>query len=495
MLTIAFMRARALAVVLGLVAAPALARGSDGAADVPVLSLDDFLRRALDDNPAVDIARAELARYRALFFRAYYAWTPRLKVQSLLAPLPERRLLRECVVGTWRGDGHDLPLVGPCPGQDILREDRITADTEIGILTRTTAELTLPIYTFGKIDSAQRAARAGVDVGRAALDEARADIAVEIKRAYYGAQLAESVLAILRDGRKRLDDAKDRIEEELEKESGRFTSNDLRKLLVREAELESGLLETEALAEVAWEGLRIAGRFRPGERFTLDSFDLRPVHVEPRTVEAYVELASVSRPDLRMAAAGVRAHEAQVEMAVADFYPDIALVGAFGYARGTTAEDSPDPFASDPYNFRRWGVVLGAEWKLDIAQRIGKLREARAEASKMRAKLEGLKVKVRLEVVQRVAEMERYRRALRVRRLARKAAKGWLVSNTLNFGLGLVSTEDLLDALVAYSQARLEYFRTIYEYNVAVARLSRTVGVQLAVPPPEPVGPEDDDAE
>jgi len=74
-----------------------------------------------------------------------------------------------------------------------------------------------------------------------------------------------------------------------------------------------------------------------------------------------------------------------------------------------------------------------------------------------------------------------------------KAGKGWLVSNTLNFGLGLATTDDLLDSLIAYSTARLKHFRTIYEYNLAVAKLSQTVGLELAVPadapPPVPEDP------
>ena len=92
--------------------------------------------------------------------------------------------------------------------------------------------------------------------------------------------------------------------------------------------------------------------------------------------------------------------------------------------------------------------------------------------------------RIRLDITEHHGAMVRYRRTLDVRRVARKAAKALLVSHSLNFGLGLARTEDLLSSLVSYSKARLKYFQTIYEYNLAVGRLSRAVGVELSVPAP-----------
>ncbi|MEZ4470964.1 MAG: TolC family protein [bacterium] len=453
------------------------------AEDVVRVKLDDLLDRVRTENPAVDIARAELHKYQALFDRAYYAWAPRLKVDSVLVPLPERRLLRECVDPT-----SPIGEIIPCPGQDVQTDERITAETEIGILVRVNAKLTFPLYTFGKVESAQRAARAGMEVGEAAVDLARAKLDFLVKKAWYGAQLAGSALDILQDGRKKMREAKATIEAELAKETGRFTSNDLRKLIVEQAELEAGFLETEALSELAWESLRVAGGFAEGQKFELDSRDLEPVHVEARTPDAVLELASLTRPDLRMAEAAVRARAAQVDMARADYYPNVALVGIFGYAKGTTADDSPDPFANDNYNYLSWGAVLGAELSLDYFANRSAVDQAGAALLKSQAELATLRQKLRLEVVEEVGQLNRRFREVEVRELAMKAGKAWLVSNSLNFGLGLATTDDLLTSLVAYSKARLKYFEAIYQYNLSVARLSQTVGTELAVPAPPAAG-------
>ncbi len=452
-----------------------LGSGPALAADPIVVTLDELLRRARGDNPVVRIAQADLAKRVATFDRAYYAWTPTLKIESVLAPLPERRLLRECVV-----DG----VVEPCPGQDLATDERITPDTEIGILTRTTARLTFPIYTFGKIEAAQRAARANVEVGQGSVAYARGELELLVKKAYYGAQLAASALDILGDGRKRMRKAKRRVQKDLDAETGRFTSQDLAKLEVEGLELEAGHDETRALERYALLAIQLAGGIRRGERFALDTDDLRAVHIEPRTAEGYVELALVGRPDLRMAEAAVRARRGQVQMAQADFYPDIALIGAFGFAKGTTADDSPDPFAKDEYNFLYWGVVLGASWKIDFARLFSELNHAEATLSKQRAERDALAMKIELDVSEAAYQMQRHQRALVTRKKAMKLRKSMLVRNTLNFGIGTADTDDLVKTLVAWSKARLKYFETIYKYNLAVAQLSRAVGAELAVPAP-----------
>lgn len=467
------------------IAVLAVAGGANAAP--AVLTLDELLQRVEETSPVMSIARARLADYQAQFDRAYYAWTPSLRIDSILAPLPERRELRRCITGSYfdPSTGGALDEVGPCPGQDVEADERITADTDIGILTRTTARLTFPIYTFGRVSNGLRAARAGLEVGQVGLDVARGELHYRVKQAYYGAQLAASALDILQDGRRRFREAKSGIEKELDKESGRFTSNDLRKLIVEEADLESSLLETEALQAVAWSGLRIAAGLPPDASIEIDSLELQPVHVERRSAEAYVELAIDARPDLRMARAGIEARAGLVELAKAEFMPNIALVGVFGLAEGTTADDPPDPFANDGYNYLSWGVVIGLDWRIDFASLSSSLGRARAALSKQKAEHDAQLQIVRLEVLEQVGTMERRSRELDVRELAMKAAKGWLVSNTLNFGLGLVTTDELLKSLVAYSKARLTYYRTIYEYNLAVARLSQSVGTELAVPAPD----------
>ena len=68
---------------------------------------------------------------------------------------------------------------------------RITIDTDIGLLARGSAKITLPIYTFGKMRHAQRAARSGVMAGELGIDYTREEIAFLVRQAYYGARMTK----------------------------------------------------------------------------------------------------------------------------------------------------------------------------------------------------------------------------------------------------------------------------------------------------------------
>ena len=169
-------------------------------------------------------------------------------------------------------------------------------------------------------------------------------------------------------------------------------------------------------------------------------------------------------------------------MALTNFSPIYALVGQFN-------------FAKEPLLMIRlihlpmiitilgWGVVLGAAWNIDYSVLVSEHRRASAQLDKQRAQYDALVLKTRLDVIAQVGELQRRRKEMDIRKGAMKAAKGWLVSNTLNFGLGLTKTNELLKSLVSYSKTRLAFFSSVYEYNLAVARLSQSVGTELALPP------------
>ena len=293
--------------------------------------------------------------------------------------------------------------------------------------------------------------------------------------------MATSALDIIKDALSRFNEARKDIQKSLDANETRFTRNDLRKLTVDEAEVKARMLETQALQKAADEALRIAANKAVGDSVNLETYTLEPLSLQDRSDEEFLELAYQSRPSIRMAQTAIAAREAQVQMARANFFPDVALVGAVEYAKGTTAEEPNDPFASDPYNFLNWGVVLGATWKLDFALLNSELRRAQATLSRQRSELEVLKQQVRLELVSKISEFRRRKAEMDIRAEAQKAAKSWLVSNTLNFGMGLSGVDPLIKSLTAFSRAKINMLLSIYEYNLSVSEVNRVVGLDLTI--------------
>ncbi len=74
-----------------------------------------------------------------------------------------------------------------------------------GVLFRFDMRIVQPLFTFGKLDAARDLAQAGLDIARAQADGSRADLALNMVRAYFGVKTARAVLDTIRDGKEQLD--------------------------------------------------------------------------------------------------------------------------------------------------------------------------------------------------------------------------------------------------------------------------------------------------
>ena len=439
------------------------------------LTLPQLTQCARMNNPALAIAQAELSKIKSSLQFAQWSRFPTLSVNSLFAPLPARRLLDYCVSdSSVSSDG--LQRVIPCPGQNIQDDARISDVDGMGIFTRTTATLTQPLYTFGKISSGIKAAKAGVRAYKELTTLAERHFDLLAFQTYYGLILAERTQRVLRKGKRQLKKLRKSIKKELKRESGIYTSNDLRKLSIKESEIITAAEEVSAQRRRAQRGVQLSCGLSPDQTIKTQERKLKPIEMTLLRESEYLTRALAQRPEIKAARHQLEARQAQRALALAQFFPDLALVGTFGFARGTSAEDNPDPFANDPFNVLGYGAYLGLKWKLNLAQLTSELSASDAEMAKAKAELNALTLQLTLEVNERYQETLRYQRALEVQRQAMVSGKQWMTSTMLNKNTGLIDLKEALEAITSYFQTSLSYDRSIYEYNLALIRLWATSG-------------------
>ena len=121
-------------------------------------------------------------------------------------------------------------ILGPSPE---ARGDAINGDTNLSnlsIFSRTELSFLQPVYTFGRLDAARSAARAGVDARRAGAAGSRERLTAQVAEAYYGLLLAEHLSDLADEARTEIGKARDRIDQMLEADEGDYTYTDLFKL-------------------------------------------------------------------------------------------------------------------------------------------------------------------------------------------------------------------------------------------------------------------------
>lgn len=429
-------------------------------ADAPAraqYNLRQLVSLARDAYPGVHAARHALQAMEQQVYRARWAWLPQGTVTGFVAPSPEVRC---------QPDRDDCRYTAQVDASSI---------NIAGVMAQIVLEAGMPLYTFDKIGSARRAARAGVELRRAQVRAAQEDVALKISEAYWGVKLARELLYTIREGKKHLDKARDKIEQQLDDDEGEVTVTDLLRLKTFTAEVEAREGEAQKLEDIAIAGVAALARLKHGA-FDLDPKPLDLVAGDPAPLQVYVDLARQSRPEIDLLKWAQRAGQAGADVEKAKFFPDFLLVGTVGYGIATSVDDPHNAFLSDPFNFIRAGFGLALKWNLDTIQQVGRYRAAKSKSLEISAKREEGLAGIELEIRKEWLSLQEAARRLAATRRGEKAARSWLVATAQNLEAGLAESKDLTDALLAFFQLRVRYLQAIFDVNVGWARLGRAIG-------------------
>jgi outer membrane protein len=334
---------------------------------------------------------------------------------------------------------------------------------------RTRLDLQWPVYTGGRTGALERAARAEREAAGEDLAAARADLRLEVTRAFWALVTAReteqvvgrslhSMQAHVADLRSRLDQGlippNEVLSAEAQESRARLlaieASNtravaeaDLRRLLGLEGD--SGIEPRAALNDTAADGLRAA---------RLSDF------------------ARDTRPERRALEDRVHASEARALAVAAAARPQIAVAGGYDYAR-----PNPRIFPRSPDWQDSWDASINMTWLLwDGGRRRAEYAEAAAGTRGARARVAEFDRQAAFEVRQRWLEVDSSRAAV-------SAADDGLRSATEarrvvgeRFSAGVAISSDLLDAEIAVLQAGLDRTRALANARLADARLERAVG-------------------
>jgi outer membrane protein TolC len=210
------------------------------------------------------------------------------------------------------------------------------------------------------------------------------------------------------------------------------------------------------------------------------------------SAEDYLAVARQNRPDIELLQKALAAREQQVNLERARFWPDLFFAADFslgysteeardqqGFVTDLDGNDLPvrvAPF-SNPYNYTRFGFLVGARLKYSPARQYFKLKQAEAQLAETqglrRAALEGIELKIK----KKWAEVDAERRRVEIYQRRLKAAERWRTQIGIAFESGGAEFEDFLNPIKAYYEARLKLLEAQYNYQVGLAKLGEEVGV------------------
>jgi len=423
------------------------------------------LERAMRRSPLLAAAGMSLDLYEAKAREAHAIAYPRL---------------------TATGFASALPRLKPGTNGDNVFADYDFADW--GPLLLGELSVSQPVYTFGKIATLRRLAAQGVQIGHATRKIAADELRFQLAKAYWGLVMVNGMKDMIADGTKLVDEQRTKLEKQRDEGDEKFNQADLFRLQIFQADIDDKVRLTERTRQAALDGLRMAMNDPMDVLVQPTDEEIVPLEVSLLPMEAYETLALANQPRLIAMRDGVAARLEQVELAKSQLYPDVALVARIAGVYAPTRNSSTDSIAANPNNTANSGAGLALSWNIDIFRNLAKLEQARVEYNQSATQEKGEREKTRIEVRQLYRELADARAMLKVHEQAMKSARGWLNAASQMYEDGFEEFPEVLRAIEAYTRRRFAHMEAIFNHNLAVAALSRGVGMDVTQVPRVLVG-------
>jgi outer membrane protein len=336
-----------------------------------------------------------------------------------------------------------------------------------------------PIYTSGRVDALERAAIAEAEAAGADIETTRADLRLEIVRAYWAAVTAREAERVLEEStaraEKQLADARQRFD------VGLIPPNEVSSLEAQRSRERAQLIEATNIREGAIIDLRrLIGVPHDAVIELVDALDAGGSTGSSGStsstgdVPVLVKQALDARPERKALFFRIGGAEARQQAALTATKPSLSLVGGFDYA-------SPNRkiFPVQRKWDESWDVSVNVNWNFfDSGRAKSQAAEAAAIVTATRERLAEFDSVVSADVRQRLLDLESSQAMVRAASDAVRSAADARRVVSDRFGAGVATSTDVLVAQVAQLEAELVRTRALAGVRLAEARLDRALGRQ-----------------
>lgn len=343
--------------------------------------------------------------------------------------------------------------------------------------------LRFPLFTGGRIINEIKASELFRLAEENRLSRTRDELVYNVSSTFYAILSQEKVIDSVRFSLEAMQEQRQKTAKMVE--VAKAARVDLLRTEVRVADLEQSLeretnvLEIQKRVLASLMGLDFTkAQLKFGGKLTFEKTGYRPAQLVPRALS--------QRPDFKAAKERVESQARRVDVARAGNYPNVNLVGAYGYRGSGVYGVYDDRSLKSPTNrgpFYDDDGSVGVTLTLPLFEggRISaKVREEFSALAAAQERLRKLNLQVRQEVETAILDVDSSSERVRATAKAIEQARESLRIETLKYNLGAGTITDVLDAQTALLLTETTYYRALADFNAALARLKLAVGGSLA---------------
>jgi outer membrane protein TolC len=399
-----------------------------------VLTLDDAIQIGLDNHPTIKAARERIGAQQAVLGQEMSAYYPTINLNNSYQ------------TGTQTAGAPTTNRAA----------DRYQSQ----------ANFAMTLYNFGKREATVQSARDTLDATGFNYKSTVDGIILGVKQAYYFYLGAKAIVAV------REETVKSR-QLLVNQARGFYEVGTRARIDVVRAEsnlytAEADLIAARNAMQLAWVTLKNAMGLRElPERPLVEEAIVTTI---PYTLDQARELAFGSRPELKSFEAQRRAQDQTIAAARRGHLPDLLFDANHRYS-GTS--------------FDRPGPLLRPSWQLqtslvfpifDGLRTTNRVEETLRNYYVIRNQEEEQRQQVALEVERAYLTLVELRDRIKANEAAANAAKENLDLATGRYQVGVGSIIEVTDAQTLYTEAQTTYIRSLYDYKIADALLTRAIG-------------------
>jgi len=419
------------------------------------LGLEQCIGIAIDQSASVDEARANINEYRSRLAEVQANYYPKLSLLGYVAPM-----------FTVRGDASTTDV------------DRDFSLGSWGPSTHLEALLAMPIYTFGRLEAGELAAKARLDVEKSRLRETQNHIKVEVSKFYYTHLYAATILPHLVKAKDRLIEIQEKAQEFYDSASGKVTKVDLMKLRFADSEIKKYILLAEEGKELSLSALKHTMGLEDSASLLLNKEKI-PKPPKTLSLESETEMLDIAknnRPEWEQIRFGLKAVSELRKSEQLSNRPVLFVAGTLESNWTPTRDDAKNPYHNDPYNDLFGGVAIGLKLDLDWALRKSKIDAANAKFQQVNAMKKLAVTGIPLQIKKSRSEVIRFNKQINLSKKAVKASNKWIIFSGAAYSSGTGEVKDVLEGMAAMLAAKRDYYEGMLNYYIAFSELNYALG-------------------
>ena len=347
------------------------------------------------------------------------------------------------------------------------------------VFTRAEVQAVQPLFTWGALKNAVKAAESAAVAAREQFEQKQADLKVRLFDLYQSHLLTKEIMNLLNEAAGKIERIEKQLNEKKEEGAEDFDESDLFKFKIFKSEFATRAAEIEKSAAMTH---RIWNYVLKGDSSTVylpeDRF-LDPVPGEIKEIDYYRMNAINKRSEVAAIEAGINAAQHGIDAEKGRNLPALVLGLSGSFANTPNRARQSNPYIINNSNYLSAAFGLAIRQNLDFFSMSTNVEKRKLQYRQAKYLKEAAVDGIVLEINEIYKQASLSKVKVNNTDEALVTGKKWLRQEQLDYDFGIGDTKDLIDAMKKELELRVKLKREIFDFNKNMAQLYRKSGLPV----------------